>query len=623
MMANKENKKNKQKLSSIFHNNFYMLKQIAKYTPDLFLLMVIDGVLCGFIDSAMAVFNFNLLNTVDGGSFSYALKIILYMASFYIAYFTFGRWYSNIRSPLMRKRLHLRMHSDLFMKAQEMDLSCFDDPEFYNDFVWAMNESDGRAIAVLEDTGKLINRIVACGTMFGILLTVDPIIACILLASCTVTIICNMVGNKISFKHGKENNPLWRKKSYINRVYHIPDYAKEMRIRHADDILMKEYDENTQQFMETDRKYGKKYFFVYGLGWNALGNVTYFSILLYMLFLLSRGDIAVGGFAASAGVVFQVRWMLNDMIERLTKYPKHSLYIEKYLEFVRLEPQIQGGITEIEEFESLELRDVSFSYEFANHPKYQFHSEDHVSPADVGCKDALKNVSLTIRRGEKVAIVGYNGAGKTTLIKLLMRLYDPSEGQILYNGRDIKEFDPHTYRRKIGTVFQDFKIFATSIAQNVMNGHYEDTDEQTVLDALEAADFTEKLQTLEKGIHTHLTREFDDKGTNLSGGESQKIAIARVFAHNYPIVIMDEPSSALDPMAEYHLNQSILHQTEGKTVIFISHRLSTTRFADRIYMFDSGHLIETGSHDSLLAQNGKYAEMFHLQSEKYRKNTED
>jgi len=179
------------------------------------------------------------------------------------------------------------------------------------------------------------------------------------------------------------------------------------------------------------------------------------------------------------------------------------------------------------------------------------------------------------------------------------------------------------YRKKIGTVFQDYKIFATTIAENVMNGDYvEARDKSTVLEALEAADFTEKLNSLKEGIMTHLTREFNEKGTNLSGGEAQKVAISRVFAKDYSLVIMDEPSSALDPMAEYNLNQSILHNTEGKTVIFIAHRLSTTRIADKIYMFDTGHLIEEGSHEELMEMDGKYAEMFRVQSEKYQESYE-
>lgn len=613
-------KKNRQKFSSILKNNLFILGKVAKFTPDYFVWMVVEGLVWGMINSASAIFSFNLLNAVSNGSdFAYALKIIAIMAAFYLLAYAFDKWYWLIHNPLMRQKLHLKMHAELFSKAQTLDLACFDDPEFYNDFVWAMNESDKRAIDVMEDTGKLINRIVASSSLFGLLLTVDPIIALMLFVSSGITVICNLIGNKVSFRHNKESNPLWRKKNYINRVYHLSDYSKELRISRADELLMNEYDQNNEKIIELDVKYGKKYYLFYGLGWNAMSTLTFFAVLLYMVLQLGNGTLAVGGFAATVNIVWSIRWMFANLIERITNYPKHSLHIEKYREFLRFTPEIKDGIKEIPPFESLEFKNVSFSYEFASHPKYKFHDDDYKAPTeDEKGKHALKNISFKLTAGEKIAIVGYNGAGKTTLIKLMMRLYDPTEGEILYNGINIKEYDPVCYRKMIGTVFQDYKIFATSVAMNVMNGKYDETtDYGTVIDALEKADFTEKLKTLKDGINTHLTREFNDEGTNLSGGESQKIAIARVFANEYPIIIMDEPSSTLDPMAEYNLNQSILRHTNDKTVVFISHRLSTTRIADKIYMFSDGRLIEEGSHAELLGADGKYAEMFRLQSEKY------
>ena len=615
-------KRPRQSIRTIFKNNFVMLRAVARHTPDYFLLMIAEGIIWGCINSAASVFSYKLLNAVDEGTnFAYAVSAIGCMAAFYLLAYAFDKWYWCIRNPLLRKKLHLRMHEELFAKALSLDLACFDDPRFYNDFVWAMNESDARAIEVVEDTGKLINRLVASVTLFGILLTVDPVVAVILFVSSVVSVICNLIGNRISFENSKELNPLNRKKAYINRVFHLSDYAKELRIRRADELLLREYDKNTDEMIRVDKKYGKKYFVLYGLEWNGLGTLTFYAIVLYMIYLLSLGKIEAGGFAATVGVIWNVRWMLSDLIERLTKYSKHSLYTEKYLEFMRFEAQIREGKTEIPPFESLELCDVSFSYDFANHPKYRYHEEDYVPPKEAeGSTDVLKHINLRIEKGDKIAIVGYNGAGKTTLIKLIMRLYDPTEGRILYNGVDIREYDPVVYRQTIGTVFQDFKIFATSVAENVVNGTYTGTEgeQETVRRALTAADFSERLSQMEAGIDTHLTREFREDGVNLSGGEAQKIAISRVFAGDFPIVVMDEPSSALDPMAEYNLNQSILHNTEGRTVIFISHRLSTTRIADRIYMFDRGALVEQGSHTELLSAGGKYAEMFRVQSEKYQ-----
>lgn len=609
----------RQKLSSILKNNLTVLSKVAKYTPDYFVLMFIEGIVWGMLNASFSLFNYHLLNTVDGGSFHRALMWIGLMALFYLLVYAFDRWYWTVKNHLLRKKLHLRMHEEMYLKARSLDLACFDDPEFYNDFVWAMNESDTRAVEVVENTGKLINRVIAASTMFGLLFTVDPVIALILFLSTWVTVVCNLLGNRVSFAQSKEQNPLGRKKSYVNRVYHLADYAKELRIHHADELLMREYDRTTEEMIRVDRKYGMKYFLLYGVGWEGIGQVTFFAIILYMIGLFSKGALAVGSFAATVSVMWGVRWQLTDLIERLTSYAKHSLYIEKYLEFLRFEPKIKEGCTEIPAFRTLELRNVSFSYEFSAHPKYRFHEEDYEAPkGERGGKDAIKQVSLTLRAGEKIALVGYNGAGKTTLIKLIMRMYDPTEGEILYNGIDIRSFEPEAYRAKIGTVFQDFKIFATSIAENTMNGPCREEEREIAERALRTVDFGEKLDSLEAGLDTHLTREFDTSGTNLSGGEAQKVAISRVFARDYPIVIMDEPSAALDPMAEYQLNQSILHSTEDKTVIFISHRLSTTRIADRIYMFDGGALVEEGSHEQLLEMHGKYAEMFRVQAEKYR-----
>ncbi len=612
--------KPKQKLSSILGNNLFMMRCVARFTPEYFFLMIADGVIFGILHSATSIYNYLLLNAVeDGSDFAYAISIIAVMAVINLLAFVFEKWYQNIKNPIIGYKLQLKMQSELFRKSLSLDLACFDDPEFYNDFVWAMEQSETRACEVMEDTSKLINRIVACCAMLTVLFTIDPIIGIVMLVSSAVSMVCNLIGNKYSFEHQKKGNKLWRRRGYINRVYRLADFAEELRITHADDLLMRDYDENNAEIEKLQKSYGIKYFLCYGLGWTVMGIATYFFLIIYMLFGLTKGTVTVGGLAASVNMVWGLRWQFSDLIARITKYPMHSLFIEKMRQFLSFEPQVVGNDSDIPEFESLEFRNVGFSYEFSSHPKYRFHTEQELKEREkTVVNEALKGVNLKIKKGEKIAIVGYNGAGKTTLIKLIMRLYDPTEGEILYNGINIKNFDPEAYRRKIGVVFQDYKIFATSVAENVMNGEYKDENREKVLSALTAANFDEKLKTMKEGIQTHLTREFNDNGTNLSGGEKQKVVIARVFAGEYPMIIMDEPSSALDPMAEYKLNKSILKTTTDKTVVFISHRLSTTRIADTVYMFDSGRLIESGSHEQLLASGGKYAEMFNLQAEKYR-----
>ena len=613
----------RQSLSRVLRNNIVIFGKVCKYAPELVILAFLEeGVLQGVHNSIYAVFTLHLFNSLDlGEPFGKIALIIGLMSLWYLVFNILDRSWHRVIKPNLHHKLNQGIHTELFRKTREIDVACYDDPEFYNDFVWAMDEASSRAIKILEDLTRMTARLMALVTILGTLVAakLDTVIIIVCCAVGVVNCVVNHYGNKISYAAQKERKPLYRKQSYINRVYHLPDYAKEMRISRADDLLTREADENSEKKVKSFKKYGIKYFFIYGIFYNVLMEAVSLGITFYMFIRLLDGVMLVGVFAASTSLIWRVRWNISDFVARLAKFHEHSLFLEKYYGFLSYKPKVVSGKNEVPEFESLELRNVSFTYDFSDKPKYQWHKSDHKKPqGEGGSADALREVDLKIEKGEKIAIVGYNGAGKTTLIKLLMRLYDPTVGEVLYNGKSAKDYDISAYRAKIGCVFQDFKIFSSTIAENVMAGDYDDaTDAENVSSSLEAAGFNDKLNSLSDGTQTMLTREFDKKGTNLSGGESQKVAIARVFARPYELWIMDEPSSALDPVAEYELNQSILKYAEEKTVIFISHRLSTTRMADRIYMFDSGKLCEVGSHDELIEKNGKYAEMFKLQAEKY------
>lgn len=325
---------------------------------------------------------------------------------------------------------------------------------------------------------------------------------------------------------------------------------------------------------------------------------------VYLPFLLYRAMIRQS-ISLSLVVILlaAVRRMIGrsgDLVKCIPSFAYNGAFIEKIRRFLFFEPKIVSGEKEVEGgFRSLALSHVSFSYG--------------------GGRDTLRDIDLEIRKGQKVALVGYNGAGKTTLVKLLMRLYDPDSGAILRNGQDIRDLRLSDYRKGIGAVFQDYKIYAATLRENVVmdlcTGEKWETYE--VERALDRAKFDISERKLKYQIETPLTTEFEKDGVNLSGGESQKVAIARTLYRGHELIIMDEPSSALDPASEYRLNQELHRISEDKTVIFISHRLATARDADCIYMMKEGRIVEKGTHEQLLALGGEYSRMWELQAGAY------
>ncbi len=263
----------------------------------------------------------------------------------------------------------------------------------------------------------------------------------------------------------------------------------------------------------------------------------------------------------------------------------------------------QKGIMPGSVIDGIEFKNVSFTY--AGQSDY-----------------ALKDVSLWLRPGTKNAIVGVNGSGKSTFIKLLMRLYDPTQGEILLNGVDIREYDVRAYRELISVAFQDFAVFSTSILENILMKDLENEQEkEDCHNAAKRSGIYERVATLESGMDSMLTKEFDEDGIEFSGGEKQKLAIARAFVKKTPIVILDEPSAALDPIAEYMMYENIIslcnEDLDNRISVVISHRLSSSLMCDTIFMFENGYLIESGPHQSLMKNNGAYADMFHKQAKNY------
>ncbi len=500
-------------------------------------------------------------------------------------------------------KIRMKVRMALYEKAGKLDLKCYDDPEYYNDLVLAISEADkqiDRCIELLQNTSAGITVLITTGIYF---LMKDKISIIFVIFSFVTTFIFNQIYNKLSYKVRVLRNPFERKREYIKRVFYMGDYAKEIRLNpKVASVMFDDFKDCNDEIYEVNKKYAIRKFWVGFMGKFACNDLV--SDIIYILYLVFRAVVDQVLSFGSVVILYNSFGRLRESFRVFTDvYPyasETSLYVQKIRNFLEYEPTItsEKKLPVSREAKSLEMSHVGFSY----------HEDKNT---------IIRDVSISIHPGEKIALVGYNGAGKTTLIKLIMRLYDPTSGVIRLDNTDIRDYDVEQYRNSIGTVFQDFMIFAGNVTENVIMDCSGEEEQEKVLASLRHSGLSERIKRFKDGLDTALTTEFDKKGVNLSGGESQKLAVARVFYKDTGLIILDEPSSALDPIAEYQLNHSMLEATENRTVIFISHRLSTTRLADRIIMLEHGQIAEQGTHEELLKANGQYARMWRVQAGQY------
>ena len=497
-----------------------------------------------------------------------------------------------------------RIQRDLAEKNSLKDLIFYDDPETYDTYAVVSQRADELVSDAVTVVSKIIGGTVALFVAAAMILTIDPILAIFPVAGFIVNLATRFKIEKINYTWWVEYRKKLRKADYSKRVFYQPEFAKECKLTDVRGPLRLQFDEALDEAAEEGRIYGPPLTWVSLVNWISVFTVfSFFAIPAYLGYLaLVVKSIALGEVASANNAANYVRRNLNEINYCLVDFQVIGRYGSKLIKLLEYKPNIEvaDGLTPEKGSGELVLSHVSFRY-----PNTE--------------EDTLKDISIEIHPGEKIAIVGENGAGKTTFVKLLMRLYDVTGGSISYGGHDIREYNTRKYRKKISAVFQDYNIYAATVAENVLLRKANEEDEEDVRHALKKADFGRKLDSLPLGIHTPLTREFDEDGVNLSGGEAQKIAISRVFLKNEDraVSILDEPSSALDPVSEYKLNKNLIENAGDNTVIFISHRLSTTRMADRIYLFEHGKIIEQGTHDELMAQNGRYREMFDRQARNY------
>lgn len=597
----KKEKKTKLSAKAVIKDSAYAIKLIAGTSPALFVTRLLSQIMYTVISFIVGTYSLRyIINSFeDGLTFKTvaltALTLVAVPSLLSLIIQPLTDYVTNISFIKVEKKVLL----GLFRKSASVELACYENPEFYDKYVKASTDIVWRMWNITWNVTSFFAVIIGMCLYGSLLFTMDPVFIIFAVLPLFGAFL-KRKWNELWHKHSTEDREWHRRAQYAQRIFYSSDYAKEMRLTNAKELLLQRYDKASDERVNIVKRYGLKEMFLEVAQHGVQSIITNPLAIAYAIFrTVVSGTLGVGDCAVVINSVSQLTSTFTQITDRYYSIHENALFFEDFKSFMEYEPKMKDKENALDPSRgTLKATNLSFKYDG---------SEEYV----------LKNVNIEVGKNEKIALVGHNGAGKSTLIKLLLRLYDPSEGSITLDGVDAKDIRLDKYRDMFSVVFQDFKTIALPVAENVLMRPREDGDEERIVDALKKSGAYERVMELPNGIEAMLTKEFDENGAVLSVGQSQKIAIAHAFVKDSPFIILDEPSSALDPVAESEMYNNMMRAGEGKGMIFISHRLSSAVGADRIYMLEKGEVIESGTHAELIALGGKYADMFKKQAQNY------
>ncbi|MEL6628173.1 MAG: ABC transporter ATP-binding protein [Bacteroidota bacterium] len=489
----------------------------------------------------------------------------------------------------------------LIEHAAALDLPQFEDPTFYDKLERARRQSTNR-VRLLSELMKQGQDIITLAFLAAGLVVFNPWLILLLVLAVIPAFISETHFNQRSYSVSKTWTPERRELDYLRYIGASDQSAKEVKIFGLENFVKDRFAHLADKYYQANRKLAIQRS-IWGFLFNTLGDVGYYAAYVLIVLQTINGQITLGDLTFLAGSFSRLRGLLRGILSRFSSIAQSALYLQDLFEFLGIEPHIRSPKEPLP-FpnpirEGFTFEDVSFQY--PNSDKW-----------------AARGLSFTLRAGEKLALVGENGAGKTTLVKLLARLYDPTEGRILLDGHDLKQYDLKELREAVGVIFQDYMRFQMRVQENIAVGNIGERENIPLIEhAAEKSLADQVVRELPKGMEQMLGRRFEG-GMELSGGQWQKIALGRAYMRDAQLMILDEPTAALDARAEYEVFVRFSELTQGKSAVLISHRFSTVRMADRILVLEKGQIKEMGTHEELLAVEGTYAELFQLQAQGYQ-----
>lgn len=489
----------------------------------------------------------------------------------------------------------------LMEKAASLDLAQFEDPEFYDKLDRARRQTTGRVVLMSLVMTQLQDIITIIFLASGLIIFA-PVLIILLVVAILPSFISESYFSQSGYSLVRSWTPERRELDYLRFIGATDTSAKEVKIFGLSRFLSQRFAVLADKYYKANKALAIRRT-MWGAVFNVLGDLAYYGAYVIIILRTVGGILTVGDLTFLAGSFARLRSQLQGVLSRFTRISENTLYLKDYFDFMEMQPLIKDSKDSIP-FPQKIKKGIVFENVGFKYPTVE--------------NWALRNLSFELKAGEKLALVGENGAGKTTLVKLLARLYDPTEGRILIDGIDIKRFRLDSLRQNIGVIFQDFVRFYLSAAENIAVGDIEAVNERNrIIDSADKSMADEVIERLPLKYDQMLGRRFAE-GVELSGGEWQKVALARAYMRDAQILILDEPTAALDARAEYEVFVRFSELTAGKTAVLISHRFSTVRMADRILVLKNGLFVEIGSHEELLENNGLYAELFSLQAAGYQ-----